>query len=192
VCALLIGACGGSQTTSAGSTQTARATRSTPSTHAAPTSHAAVAGPAVRHCSSSQLRLSYVNTQGATGHLEATFALRDASARSCSLQGYPGAQLLDAAGRPLVTHLKRGGGFFPDTLTTPRRVLLTPGASAQFGLSFADNNEYVHGKPCPAASTLESIPPNARSPLRVALTGGGHPAFVPCGGQLVASPVYVG
>jgi len=143
-------------------------------------------------CSSAQLELSYAGTQGATGHLEATFRLRDVSHRSCTLHGYPGAELLNATGHTIPTHLERGHGFFPDTLLVPRQVLLQPGTSAQFGLGFADNNEYVGGRPCPSAAWLKSVPPNASGPLRIALTGSAHPRFAPCGGQLVASPVYAG
>ncbi len=179
ICAIGIGACGGAQN------------ESSTSSHAGPASRAAPVRHAVSRCASSQLKLTYVNTQGATGHLEVTFALRDVSRQTCVLQGYPGAQLLDAAGHPLITHVQRGGGFFPDSQSAPRAVRLTPGASAQFGLSFADNNEYFRGRPCPAASTLASVPPNARRRLRVSLTGAGRPKFAPCGGQLVASPVYV-
>jgi hypothetical protein len=100
--------------------------------------------------------------------------------------------MLDAGGVPLPTHLKRGNGFFPDTLMSPRRVLLRAGASALFGLSFATNSEYAGGRPCPAAISLSSVPPNAYQALRVALAGSGRPRFAPCGGALVASPVYAG
>jgi hypothetical protein len=118
--------------------------------------------------------------------------LRNVSERSCTLHGYPGAQLLNAAGHTIPTHLARGHGFFPDSLLVPRQVLLRPSTSAQFGLGFADNNEYVGGRPCPSAAWLKSVPPNASGALRIALSGGGHPRFAPCGGQLVASPVYAG
>jgi hypothetical protein len=178
LCALVIGACG--------SAHHASSTPAPASRVVAPSSLT----PA--RCSSSQLALSYVGTQGATGHLEATFSLRNISARTCTLFGYPGAQMLDAGGAPVPTHLKRGNGFFPDTLATPRRVLLRPGGNAQFGLSFATNSEYVGGRPCPAATALSSVPPNAYQALHVELAGAGRPRFAPCGGVLVASPVYAG
>jgi hypothetical protein len=92
----------------------------------------------------------------------------------------------------VLTHLKRGHGFFPDSLLATRRVLLVPGASARFGLGFAVNNEYVGGRACPAAAMLTSVPPDTSQALRVSLVGDGHPRFAPCGGQLVASPVYTG
>jgi hypothetical protein len=143
-------------------------------------------------CSSSQLTLAYAGIQGATGHLEATFALHNVSGRSCTLHGYPDAELLDAAGHTLPTRVKQGKGFFPDTLLAARQVVLAPGGDARFGLGFADNNEYAGGRPCRPAAWLKSAPPNAAGALRVALTGGEHPRFAPCGGQLVASPIYAG
>jgi hypothetical protein len=143
-------------------------------------------------CASSQLTLAYAGTQGATGHVEATFALHNVSGHSCTLHGYPGAELLDAAGHTLPTRLKQGRGFFPDTLLVPRQVVLRPGGDARFGLGFADNNEYVGGRRCRSAVWLKSVPPHAARALRVALTGGEHPRFAPCGGQLVASPIYAG
>ena len=195
--ALVIAGCGSSAVSSnhapIASTTQGAATPSSTDSNTAETAHAA--GPSrlgVKPCSSSQLKLSYTATQGATGHLEATFALRNVSGRSCSLRGYPAATLLSPAGHALATHLKRGNGFFPDTLLAPRRVVLAPGARAQFGLGFAINNEYAGDHSCPVAAWLTSVPPHASTGLRVPLVGSGHPRFAPCGGQLVASPVYAG
>jgi hypothetical protein len=141
-------------------------------------------------CSSNQLSLAFVGTQGAPGHLEATFAFRNHSGASCSLRGYPGAQLVDAQGRQLQTQLKWGHGFFPDTMLPPRTVVIEPGRAGRFGLSFATNNEYGGGISCATAAWLDSVPPNAYQSLRVALTGGGHPVIAPCGRVVNASPVY--
>jgi hypothetical protein len=178
LCALALGACGGGRAKTSSTTVPRGANQTEPAI--------ALAG----RCSSSQLRLTYVGTQGATGHLEATFSLRNGSARPCSLRGYPGAQLFNAAGASLPTSVRRGNGFFPDSHLPVRTVVLEPGMSARFGLGFATNNEYVGGRPCPAASSLASVPPNAFQPLRVNLTGAGRPRIAPCGGELSASPVY--
>jgi hypothetical protein len=133
-----------------------------------------------------------VGTQGATGHLEVTFALRNASGPMCTLRGYPGSRLLSAAGHTIATRLKRGGGFFPDTMSPPSRVLLAPSSSARFGLSFVTNSEYAGAHRCVRATALESVPPGGTGALRVSLTGGGVPRITPCGSQLVTSPVYAG
>jgi Protein of unknown function (DUF4232) len=196
--ALTLTACGSVADTSTSTpppvaTTTDAATSTSSASHTAQTDHATESSQlAPTACVTSQLTLTYTGTQGATGHLEATFALRNVSGRSCTLHGYPGAQLLDAAGHTLPTRLKQGKGFFPDTLLAPRQVVLRPGDDARFGLGFADNNEYVGGRPCRSAAWLKSAPPHAAGALRVALTGGEHPRFAPCGGQLVASPIYKG
>jgi len=196
--ALTLTACG-----SAVDTSTSRPARVAPKAHAAASTSTGSPTPradqstdssqlAAAPCASSQLALTYAGMQGATGHLEATFALRNVSGRSCTLHGYPAAELLDAAGHRLPTRVRHGKGFFPDTLLAPRPVVLKPGGGAQFGLGFADNNEYVGGRQCRSAAWLKTVPPNAARALRVALTGGEHPRFAPCGGQLVASPIYAG
>jgi hypothetical protein len=182
--ALAIGACGSSRSPPS----------STTATHHAASPHAALASPqpVPSPCASTKLRLTFLTTQGATGHLEVTFALRNASGTICTLRGYPGARLFDAAGHPIATRLKRGGGFFPDTMSPPSRVLLAPSASARFGLSFVTNNEYAGAHQCVRVTSLESVPPGGAGALRVSLTGRGVPRLAPCGTQLVTSPVYSG
>jgi hypothetical protein len=180
--ALAIGACGSSQSSPSSTTGSDHVA----SAHAATTSPQPVPLP----CASTGLRLRFLASQGAPGHLEVTFALRNASATMCTLRGYPGARLLDAAGHTIVARLKRGGGFFPDTLSPPSRVLLAPTASARFGLSFVTNNEYAGARRCVRAMALESVPPGGAAALRLSLSGGGVPMIAPCGKQLVTSAVY--
>ena len=144
-------------------------------------------------CTPQQLQLAYVGSQGATGHIEASFQLRNASQKPCTLFGYPGAQMLDAKGRDLPTHVQRGGAFFPETRAAPRKVLLSPGQSARFVFGFSVNPEYGSGttgapQRCPAAAKVEVTPPNTYSQLAVSMSP--RDSFTPCGGVLVASPVY--
>ena len=80
---LALAACGSSQSSSSASTARGGTTPK------------AQTSPAQAPCAASQLRLSYVGTEGATGHLEVTLALHNASARPCTLRGYPSARLLD-------------------------------------------------------------------------------------------------
>ncbi len=182
--ALAIGACGSSSSQSPPSSSTG--------SHHAAAPHAAAASPqpVPLPCASNGLRLTFLASQGATGHLEVTFALRNASGTICTLRGYPGARLLDAAGHTIAMRLKRGGGFFPDTVSPPSRVALAPSASARFGLSFVTNNEYAGARRCVRAAALESVPPGGAGALRISLTGGGVPMIAPCGRQLVTSAVY--
>lgn len=187
--AIALGACGGGHSSSSNSPPAT--TSQNPPTTSAGSARARSGGvAAITRCSSAQLHLSFGGTQGATGHMEATFVLRNVSGSACTLRGYPGAQMYDPAGGALPTHVQRGGGFFPDTHLAVRRVSLAPGGHASFGLSFVTAREFAGGKPCPTAARLDSVPPNAYQPLRVSLTGAARPKFAPCGGQLVASPVH--
>ncbi len=190
--ALLIAGCGsGSQSNqhsaSRGTSRAAGATSS--STPAGTTSGTTPQASAPGRCTPQQLRLTYLGSEGATGHIEASFQLRNVSQKTCTLFGYPGAQMLDAKGSALPTHVQRGGAFFANTRRRPREVRLVPGSSAGFVFGYSDNPEYGGGgpKPCPAATQLEVTPPNTYSQLVISLRG---PSFAPCGGVLIASPVY--
>jgi hypothetical protein len=140
-------------------------------------------------CASSQLALSYAGTEGATGHLELTLALRNVSGRPCRVRGDPAARLVDRTGRTLPLHISRGHGFFPDTVPAPRAVTLRPGTAAHFGISFVTNNEYKGARICrTAASAMSAAPgPGARW-QRVSLRSA--PRISPCGDRLVVSPVH--
>lgn len=169
--ALALAACGSSQSSSSSSSR-ARTQATTAQSRCA------------------DLVTSYLTTNGATGHLEVTFALRNASRRTCQIEGYPAARLLDGSGRALPMRLRRGHGFFADTLPPPRRVVLAAGARARFGVSFVTNNEFAGARRCrTAASALAGMPGWSSWPTRpVSLRRA--PTISPCGDQLVVSPVH--
>jgi hypothetical protein len=157
------------------------------SSHTTSSSSSAAAGAPA--CGAARLHLSYAGVQGATGHLELTFALRNASARPCRLRGYPAARLVGAKGRMLPMQVSRGGGFFPDARRAARTIVLAPGARARFGLSFVTNNEYAHAHVCRSASAAQAaVPGSAGRWLRVSLARA--PRVTPCGARLVVSPLY--
>jgi hypothetical protein len=175
--AVALAGCGSSQTSSS-------TTVSTGSAAIAP--RAASPTPA---CTGSQLATSYAGTEGATGHLELTLALRNVSGRACRLRGYPGARLLDAGGRPLPLRVSRGHGFFPDTTGTPKAMMLKPGGRAHFGISFVTNNEFKGARVCRTAkAAMSAAPGSAGHWQRVSLRAA--PRISPCGNQLVVSPVH--
>jgi hypothetical protein len=174
--------CGSSARTS--SAPQSAATGSTPDT-SAQASHAGA-------CGTRRLALGYGGTEGATGHLEVKLTVRNASRTACTVRGYPGARLLDAAGRTLPMRVHRGGGFFPDAQRQPRTVTLLPGRRARYGLSFVTNNEYARARHCVTAATLDARLPGSSRWTRIVLAGAGHPRITPCGTQLVVSPVYLG
>jgi hypothetical protein len=175
--AVTLGGCGSSQTSSS-------TTASTGSAGGAPRAASGTSA-----CSGSQLATSYAGTEGATGHLELTLALRNVSGRPCRLRGYPGARLLDAGGRPLPLRVSRGHGFFPDTAATPKAMVLKPGGRAHFGISFVTNNEFKGARVCRTAkAALSTAPGSGGRWQRVSLRAA--PRISPCGNQLVVSPVH--
>lgn len=180
---LALAACGSSQSGSSSSSPTSSTHGST--TKASPRAKLAGAG-----CAASQLRLSYVGTEGATGHLEVTLALRNTSGPACTLQGYPRARLLDAHGTALPLKVKQGGGFFPDTQRRARAVTLKRGGQARFGVSFVTNNEFAGAHVCrTAAAAMSSAPGVGNHWSHLSLRAA--PRISPCGDQLIVSPVYV-
>jgi hypothetical protein len=159
------------------------------SSTSATTSTAPRAAPAAAHPACAHLALAYVGTQGATGHLEVTFAARNASTDRCTVHGYPAVRLLDAAGHALPIRRQLGHGFFPDTLKPARTVVLAPGARARFALSFVTNNEYAGARTCRTLHGAQaSLPGNGGAWTRLPIATA--PKLAPCGTQLVVSPMY--
>jgi hypothetical protein len=181
--AALAAGCGSSQTTSRSASPT-----TSQSTSQSASSHAAGLAP-IPGCHGSQLAATYAGTDGATGHLEVTIALRNTSPVACRLHGYPRAALLDATGRPLPLRLRRGSGFFPDARAKPRPVVVAPGVTAHFGIGLITNNEYARAHVCHTAAAAMAAAPAApvrwdRVSLRRA------PVIRPCGSTLTVSPVH--
>ncbi len=176
--AALAAGCGSSQTT------TARSVTSTASSHTVSPGLGIIAA-----CRGAQLVATYAGTDGATGHMELTIALRNVSRTACRLRGYPRAALLDTAGRRLPLHLGRGSGFFADTRTAPRPVVVAPGARAHFSIGLITNNEYAGAHVCRTAAAALAAPPGAAARWqRVSLRRA--PRIRACGSSLAVSPVH--
>jgi uncharacterized protein DUF4232 len=140
----------------------------------------------VARCDTAQLTIAPDYGEGGAGHIGLIFLVHNRSGQTCTLYGYPGAQLLDAAYRPLPTHLRWGTGYLAGN--PPRRlVTLKPGTDAYFSL------EWVHipspGQACPTAPFVRITPPNAYTSTIVWAGQGGIDA---CGGNLIAAPVEPG
>lgn len=172
--ALTLAACGNSSHSSTpaaavttSSPATTPATTTTPTTSTTPTA-TTTSGPGP--CRAADLSLSYLGGQGATGHGELGFALRNTSARTCSTYGYPGIQFLDQAGHPLTTIPTHTTQDFFGTL--PKAPLtVAPGGTVSFRLGV------THGAASPAGCTtafgLQVIPPNDTATLKVTIGNGG-------------------
>ncbi len=162
-------------------TPTTATTASPGSTSTSSTTTSSV--PAGVACAARDLAAKVVGSQGAAGTFELTFALHNTSTLSCPMEGYPGAQLLDASGTELATHVVSGGNY-QFTNFAPAPVVLGAGATAYFNLAYSDvptGNETT----CPTATQVEVTPPHAVDHDVVAVN-----AMVCNGGTLTVSPVF--
>lgn len=184
--AFTIAACGGSSNSAATSTAqdapTTSSTRTPPSTTTtAPASTTTVvtstvsattttaAGPPP--CVAADLSVSYLGQQGATGHGELGFALRNTSSHTCHTYGYPGVQFLDKGGGALPTQSTRTThdffGAAPEVA-----LVITPGSSVSFRLGV------THGvtgtADCTTAYGLQVIAPDDTKTLVTTIPGGAY------------------
>lgn len=173
--ALILAGCGGSSSTSSHAALTGAASTpaSTPATTGAPVTTttqttAVTAGPAP--CRAANLSLSYLGGQGATGHGELGFALRNTSSQTCATYGYPGIQFLDQADHPLpTTPTHTTQDFFGSLPKLPLTV--APGTTVSFRLGVTHGATSTAG--CTTAYGLQVIPPNDTATLKTAIGNGG-------------------
>jgi Domain of unknown function (DUF4232) len=183
---VLLAACGGSSsslshrapaTVAPTTTTTATApatpsttTATTPATNPAPSTTAATgSGPAP--CRAGDLSLVFLGGQGATGHGELGFALRNTSSDPCRTFGYPGVQFLDRSGHALPTVPTHTTQDFFGTL--PRlRLTVAPGSTVSFRLGVTHGAASTAG--CAMAYGLQVIPPDDTVTLRTSIPGGAY------------------
>jgi hypothetical protein len=173
--AVVLAGCGGSSSTSGQGALTSAAstpasTQATTTAPAATTTQttAAAAGPAP--CRAANLSLSYLGGQGATGHGELGFALRNTSSQTCSTYGYPGIQFLDQTDHPLPTSPTHTTQDFFGSL--PKQALtVAPGSTVSFRLGVTHGATSTAG--CTTAYALQVIPPNDTATLKTAIGSGG-------------------
>jgi len=180
-------ACGGGSTPTP-STVPSRPERTTRTT----ASSTLPVSPAASRCRSSALAVSVGAAGVAAGSVGQVVTFTNRSAKACSLYGFPGLQLLDAAGHPLPTDVVRG-----QSVTVPsvplRTVLLAPGGAASFALGYADQTGYGALR-CPTSAEVDLTPPGAERPIAVPWrlsAYGGTTEHLRCG-VVVVSPVYPG
>lgn len=176
VAATALTACGGSSHSSSRAAATGSIPAVTPTAPAVSTSTTpattqtapAASGPAL--CRAGDLALSFLGGQGATGHGELGFSLRNTSSQTCATYGYPGIQFLDQAGHALPTVPTHTTQDFFGSL--PKQALtLAPGSAASFRLGVTHGVTSTAG--CTTAYGLQVIPPNDTATLRTAIGNGG-------------------
>ncbi|MFF8926677.1 DUF4232 domain-containing protein [Streptomyces longwoodensis] len=136
-------------------------------TASAPERGASAAAPSGTRCHTTELRASVGRNDPGAGQENFPVVLTNASTRTCTVYGHPGAAFLDASGRQLGADPERS------TATRPVRVTLAPGRSAWAGLSFSSPE--VSGARAATPVTLLVTPPDEHDPLRVRWTGGAVP-----------------
>ena len=117
-------------------------------------------------CHTSELRASVGRNDPGAGQENFPVVLTNASGRTCTVRGYPGAAFVDAAGKQLGPDPKRSAG-------TPVTVTLKPGRSAWSGLTFS--NPEISGATSATPAALIVTPPDERDSLKVGWTGGKVP-----------------
>jgi hypothetical protein len=144
------------------STQSGSGGAGLPGTATAPASGTTV-------CKAAGLALSFLGLQGATGHGELGFALRNTGSAGCSTIGYPGVQFLDRAGGELpTTPTHATSDFFGHTSLHP--LTLAPGQSASFRLGVTHGAGSSTG--CTTTYAVQVIAPNDTATLKAAIPGG--------------------
>ena len=124
------------------------------------------AGTTGGRCHTSELRATVGRNDPGAGQENFPVVLTNASSRTCTVRGYPGAAFVDASGRQLGPDPKRSSG-------SPTTVTLAPGKSAWAGLTFS-NPEVSGAHPATPASLLVT-PPDERDHLTVTWKGGQVP-----------------
>jgi hypothetical protein len=195
-----LSACGSSSatddtTSSSAAAVSATATRTvthtqTPTTTAssttASTSSTANAPPSGQ-CVASDLALSFLGGQGATGHGELGFALKNTGSEPCATGGYPGVLFVDKSGKGLPTRpTHTTDDFFGHT--TLGTLHLAPGATASFRLGVTHVGTGGSDAGCTTAAGLQVIAPNDTATMRLTVSGG----IAECGGTVTVSPLQPG
>ena len=171
-------------TTATTSTTSAPAAASTTASGTATgNSGGASAGGSANQCKAAGLALSFLGGQGATGHGELGFALRNTGA-ACTTGGYPGILFLTKDGASLPTTPQHTTSDFFGQLPL-HRVSLRPGQTASFRLGVSHGGGSSAG--CSTAYGLQVIAPNDTATLRVQIPNGASE----CGATTV-SPLQPG
>lgn len=175
--AAVLAGCGGSTTvvtdsTSAGAGAGPQATASsatvTSSRSPVSTSTTSAAG-AEPLCTAGRLTLEVLGQQGATGHGEIGFALRNAGTVPCRTFGFPGVLFRSATGAPLPTDAQRVTHDFFGAAPAVS-LSLGPGQRASFRLGVTHGQASSAG--CLTAAVVQVIPPDDTHTLRVAVPQG--------------------
>jgi Protein of unknown function (DUF4232) len=176
IAAASLSACGGSSSTP-GTTAAATSTSGGPASSSSSTTatnqqtSSASGLNAIPRCRASGLSLSYLGQQGATGHGELGFALRNAGSTSCHTFGFPGVLFLGKTGQPLPTSSK---WTTHDFFGTAPEISLTVAPHQTVSFRVGVTHGIVSSAGCTTAYQLQVIPPNDTATMRVAIPMGAY------------------
>jgi hypothetical protein len=147
----------GSDSTSSGSSTSTSTSSSSGGTSAASSSR----------CHTSELSAKVGGNDPGAGQENFPIVLTNASGRTCTVRGFPGAAFVNASGTQLGSDPQR------ETGTTATTVTLKPGQSAWAGLTFS--NPEISGAKTATPAFLVVTPPDEKDPLKVKWTNGTVP-----------------
>ena len=159
------------------------ATSSAPTSSSVASSSTSAPSSTQTACTTGALGLAVAGSQGAAGTFELTFSVRNISTASCTMDGFPGTLLLDAAGAVLPTNEVRAGSYsFTNFSASP--VSVSPGGTAYFNLGYSDVPTGGETS-CEMATQLQVMPPGSstHAVVTAALSVCNH-------GTLTVSPVF--
>jgi hypothetical protein len=136
---------------------------------------------AVTYCQTTHLSLGMQSQQNGASNFANVYSLENTSQQTCTLEGYPGVQLLNAGQQPLAIAVSQQTSAYLYNNQQPQLVTLAPATSAYFILEW---NAGVNGSGnCPGAAFVVVTPPGNQANLRIA-------SMVDvCTGSVIVSPI---
>jgi hypothetical protein len=174
---LLLAACGGSGKPSASTGASSSALATTPTSHPAtstthaPTTTGVAQSSGSNFCRASDLKLSFIGGQGATGHGLLGFELHNVSSRPCHTYGFPGIQFVDKNGRPLPTKSTRTTHDFFGSAPL-QALVVAPNGTVSFRIGVTHGINSSAG--CTTAYGISVIPPDDTSSLQTTISQGAY------------------
>jgi hypothetical protein len=143
-------------------------------------------------CTTFQLEMTGSDLGVGLGNAAAIVRLRNVSSHGCTLDGYPGVQLVSRTRVELLTVIRQavdGAYMFPAVRV--QRVALVPGDTASFEIGFSDNpfgggENLPYDIACPPARWVRVILPGTNQ------FGTAELAIAPCEGVVDISPIFPG
>ena len=122
-------------------------------------------------CTESQLRASVVPGIGGDGHQGVELDFLNKAASSCTMQGYPGAAILDSSGRQVKQATRTPRGFLgglPIGTNTPPTITVPAGGKAKAlieGISIQETGAAQAGCQSESYPKILVTPPNTKIPV---------------------------